>query len=245
MSHHQRTRAVDVNRMTIQCSPPGESPAPGPRREFDSARWFLAAWLLLAAWPASHARGGDQAFALPVSGVIAVRTMMPEAGPSSFAVGLGKEFGFCYDPGRGGINYIWSGAFVDLSPTWQGKINKPATIRGEIIYRETGGVPLRLNRPTAAPNYTFRGYAYIPGGIEFHYSIDGIAVREEITPTTDPVGILRRFHLSDRCEEWQLTVPPGSKVFSAEGKWDPAVQAFVGRGTREFSVRIDLGAQAK
>src|SRR5690606_37551030 len=51
------------------------------------------------------------------------RTMMPESGPASLAIGLGRQIWLCFDPQRGGVNYAWRGE-LDLRPTVAQKINQ-------------------------------------------------------------------------------------------------------------------------
>src|SRR5690606_11192326 len=74
------------------------------------------------------------------------RTMMPDAGPSAFAVRF-QESGvaLCYDPVRGGVNYVWNGGF-DLKPTVSGKINKLAVVEGLPFYQEKEWYPLRTSK---------------------------------------------------------------------------------------------------
>src|SRR5688572_2556404 len=115
--------------------------------------------------------------------VAVYRTMMPDCGPSSFAVALRSDLGFSFDPGRGGVNYVWQGEFVDLAPTWRAKINKPAEIKGAIVYRESARYPLRLGARTNEPKFEFKGYILLPDAVEFHYLLDDVFVREEIRAT--------------------------------------------------------------
>jgi len=197
---------------------------------------------------AVHPYRSDAATPPPASAptVVVYRTFMPEAGPSSFAVGLGANLGFCYDPGRGGISYIWRGDFVDLGPTWKAKINNPADLRGEIVHRELVRWPLRLNRPEREPTYEFKGYALLPDAVEFHYLLDGILVREEIRAAPDGSSLIRRFRLGEPCENWWLLADAAaaSALSSDSGSWDQNQGALAGRGGREFSIRVNLkGAQ--
>jgi hypothetical protein len=175
------------------------------------------------------------------------RTMMPDAGPSAFAVGLPGEIGFCYDPGRGGINYAWRGAFVDLAPTWKAKINEPAIVRGRIGYREAVRWPLRFNGASGDPRYEFRGYLLLADGVEFHYLLDGILVREEIRPADGGRALVRRFQLSETCSAWRLAVEaqPECRVTSPEAHWSELRDALMGTTAREFTVKIELRAAAR
>ena len=76
------------------------------------------------------------------------RTFMPDAGPSAFAILLGPNLALCYDDLRGGVNQVWRGS-IDLSPTFQAKINQPAAIRGTPFYKETTVQPVRIGEPSA------------------------------------------------------------------------------------------------
>ena len=192
----------------------------------------LAAGLAATAWSADSAAGS----------VLVHRTMMPDSGPSSFAVALTPSLGFSYDPGRGGVNYVWQGEFVDLGPTWKAKINHPAEVRGTIVYRESVRFPLRLGDGNREPAYVFKGYVLLPDGVEFHYLLDGVPVREEIRATPDGRGLVRRFRVDTPVAAWSyaLEPQPGVTVASAQGNWNEARTAVVGRGGREFTLEINL-----
>ena len=66
-----------------------------------SGRW--PALLLLALAPALRAE------------VQLERTFLPDAHASSFAFGLPGGVNVCYDPVRGGVNYAWTGGFLDIT----------------------------------------------------------------------------------------------------------------------------------
>ena len=204
-------------------------------------RILLVTLLLSALAPARGAGAADQAPGPLDSAVIVVRTMMPEAGPSSFAVGLAGNIGFCYDPGRGGINYVWTGEFVDLSPTWAAKINRPAKVRGEIIYREATPHPLRLGGDDRSPTYSFLGYVLLADGVEFRYRLGNLLVRERILAIEGGRGLVRHFRLDQPSPGWALFAhpQPGIVLSSPHGRWDSATQAIVGAGGSEFMIRME------
>lgn len=182
----------------------------------------------------------------PSTGSVLVhRTMLPDCGPSSFAVALGPNLGFSYDPGRGGINYAWQGEFVDLSPTWKAKINQPAEVKGTIAYRESGRFPLRLTRGGAEPKYVFKGYVLLPDAVEFHYLLDGVPVREEIRASADGRGLVRHFRVDTAVESWSyaLEPQPTAKLSSGGGAWNEARTALTAPGSREFSLHIEFNAR--
>lgn len=228
--------------------------SPGSREWYAGPAAFCALMLALIATGPARAQGGAPAPSVSgpaqggaPEGVIVQRTMMPDSGPSSFAVTLGDKLGFCYDPGRGGINYLWLGEFVDLQPTWKAKINAPAVVRGTIVYRESVRWPLRLNQSDREPKYTFKGYSLLPDGVEFHYLLDGIPVQEEIRALPEGRGLARRFRLGPGAERWWLFVGGDSHGVSSsrDAKWDAQRQALTGSGAREFTVTLELKGLAR
>ena len=124
------------------------------------------------------------------------RVLLPDgATPGSFAVGLPGGVNFCYDPTRGGVRYVWTGAFLDLGPArpGPGKFIAAARLLGPVVHREDGPAPLRRGRPETAPALAFTGYTLHPAAIEFRYTLDGVPVREEVSARADGRGLVRRF----------------------------------------------------
>ena len=203
----------------------------------DGRRLARRALLMSVALLAARSGGAPAA-----AEVLVYRTMMPECGPSSFAVALTPDLGFSFDPGRGGINYVWQGEFVDLGPTWKAKINKPADLRGAIVYRENVRYPLRFGTAGREPTFEFKGYTVSAGAVEFHYLADGVFVREEIRATPNGSGLIRRFQVSEPMAAWSYSVEPqaGATVSSPIGQWNEGRTALVAPRGREFSVQIDL-----
>ncbi|MEY2878373.1 MAG: hypothetical protein RLZZ15_753 [Verrucomicrobiota bacterium] len=153
-----------------------------------SARATLVAFLplaaLLLAAPAARAE------------VLIERTMLPDAHASSFAFGLPGGVNFCYDPIRGGVNYAWTGDFLDLTGVRPvNKLTTPAKPLGPIVHRETGPAPLRRGDPARAPVVEFKGYTLREASVELRYTIDGVLVRETITALPQRTGLRREFRL--------------------------------------------------
>src|SRR5688500_11103636 len=108
------------------------------------------------------------------------RIIMPDAAPSSFAVGLPSGVNFCFDPVRGGVSYVWQGNFIDVAPArpGAGKLIKPVKLLGEVVYRESAPSPLRRGDVAREPVVVFKGYRFLEAAIEFSYTVDGVLVRE-------------------------------------------------------------------
>ena len=127
------------------------------------------------------------------------RIAMPfDAGPSSFAIGLPGGVNFCFDPVRGGVSYVWTGGFLDLTPArpGPGKFIAPVKLLGPVAYQETGAAPLRRGDPTRPPVVEFTGYTLRADAVEFRYTVDGVPVREEIRARADGAALVRRITLA-------------------------------------------------
>jgi len=185
---------------------------------------------------------GSLCAASTADSVFVHRTMLPDCGPSSFAVALGPNLGFSYDPGRGGVNYVWQGPFVDLGPTWKAKINQPAEVKGTIVYREQVRFPLRLKPGAGEPAYVFKGYVLLPDAVEFHYTLDGVPVREEIRAAPGGRGLVRTFRTDTVVAAWSYAAEaqPAARLSSREGGWNEARTALTAPGGREFTLQLAL-----
>lgn len=130
--------------------------------------------------------------------VLIERLFMPlDATPSSFAIGLPGGVSFCFDPVRCSVSYVWTGGFLDLSPTrpGPGKFIQPAKLLGPVVYRETGAAPLRRGPPTRVPVVEFTGYTLRDDAVEFRYKVDGAPVRDEVRVTPGGKALQRRLRI--------------------------------------------------
>lgn len=151
------------------------------------------------------------------------RIFMPlDASPSSFAIGLPGGVSFCFDPVRGGVSYVWKGGFVDLAPArpGPGKFINAVKLQGAVVYQETGSAPLRRGDPTRPPVVEFNGYTLRDDAVEFRYTLDGVAVREEIRARSDGNALVRRFHVGAAADAKWWHVVDGQPA--TELKRDPA-----------------------
>lgn len=142
---------------------------------------------------------------LPVFGptlraeVLIDRIFMPHgASPSSFAIGLPGGVGFCFDPLRVAVSYVWTGGFIDATPARPGlgKFTDAAKLLGPIVYRESGAVPLRREDRGRVPTVEFTGYTLKSDAVEFRYTVDGQPVREEIRLRADGRALVRTLHVA-------------------------------------------------
>lgn len=148
----------------------------------------------------------------PIPSPQVFRSFLPESGPSAFGVILTDDLALCYDPLRGGINQAWRGR-LDLSPTWQAKINAPAKLDGPVFYREQLVQPLRVGDPERVPVRRFKGYRYAGDAVVFDFTLDGVAVSETLRPREN--GLER---------VWQLAQPGTALFFRAETQPEAELQ---------------------
>jgi hypothetical protein len=141
------------------------------------------------------------------AGVQVYRTLMPESGAASLAIGLGHGVWVCFDPQRGGINYAWRGS-LDLSPTVAQKINQPASIEGELFFADATPVPLRSISGQERQRVQFRGYRLSSQGVTLRYRIGDLGVNESLQALPDGNGFVRRLEFTGATGPVWLQVDP-------------------------------------
>ena len=135
------------------------------------------------------------------------RTLMPESGAASLAIGLGQGVWVCFDPQRGGINYAWRGS-LDLSPTIAQKINQPASIEGELFFADATPVPLRSASGQQQQRVQFRGYRLSSHSVTLRYRIGDLGVNETVQALPNGNGFTRRFEFNGATSPVWLQVDP-------------------------------------
>ena len=160
--------------------------------------------------PCAHAQGYTRAGLLLRSGMIGAlllglaglvhaevqleRTFLPDAHASSFAFGLPGGVNVCYDPVRGGVNYAWTGGFLDIADVRPvNKLIKAAKVLGPVVYRETGASPLRRGDAAREPVVEFKGYTLRDSAVELRYTVDGAPVAETLSALPNAAGFKRTF----------------------------------------------------
>lgn len=147
------------------------------------ALWGALAPLALAAQPA-----------LAPGEVLVERVMLPDARAGSFAFGLPGGVNVGYDPVRGGVNYAWTGGFLDLADVRPvNKLIKAAKLLGPVVYREAGAAPLRRGDATREPVVEFKGYTLRDAAVELRYTVDGTPVAETLAALPHAAGLKRTF----------------------------------------------------
>lgn len=176
------------------------------------------------------------------------RTLLPDAAPSSFAVGFSTGINFCYDVVRGGVSYIWTGDFVDISSVRPnaGKAVSPVKLLGEVVYRESEYFPLRRNDPQHGAGVDFKGYRLKTDAIEFIYEIDQRRVTEEVKPTADGTGLVRHFRIEGAFPGdtwWYVPGATNGAALEAPGAHHD-VRGFRFDSAKSFLLEVRLGKAA-
>jgi hypothetical protein len=206
--------------------------------------WHFAPARLLGLGVALLSGAMPLAMGGPAGEPLVERTMMPDAAPSSFAVGFPNGVGFCFDPVRGGVRYAWRGGFVDLAPARPGvgKFIEPARLPGAVAYRETGDTPLRRGDPARVPAVGFKGYRLHAASVEFHYTIDGVRVQEEVSARPQGDGLIRRFRLEPAAGDarwWYVPGPTeGATPAAPSARFEDGAFRFDAGAAREFTIEI-------
>ncbi len=173
--------------------------------------------------------------------VLIERGYLPEAKPNAFAIGFSNGVGFCYDPVRGGLNYVWTGGFVDATPIrpGMGKNLGPVTLPGPVVFRERGEAPLRIGDPTRKAETRLVGYELGEDRIEFIYTVGDVEVREQIRPR-DGGGLVRHFRLSRASGPvWYLPgATEGAEISVRAGVPDAGGFRVADGAVNEFTVEI-------
>src|SRR5690606_25544311 len=171
------------------------------------------------------------------------RTILPDSRPSSIAVGYDNGLAFVFDPIRGGISYAWTGPFLDLEPTWTGKLIKPARVLGKVFFRDARDLPLRKGNPEIGSEFVFKGYDVGPERITFFYLLDGSPVEQTVTPlkTEDKEALHIQFKVADPGESyWLLLSPqPQARITSPEAEQIENCLKFQGKETYSVVIQHD------
>jgi hypothetical protein len=143
-----------------------------------------------------------------------MRAFLPEAGPAAIAVALPGDLNYCWDAGNCRLRYAWSGAFVDPRAMLNSNGSRFTRILGPEFWSSGGGentFGIKTENGKARPD--FKGYRLVKGIPEFHYTIEGLEVRERLTAQD---GQLRwNFHIQGASGPVKVYAP--GKVESTTG----------------------------
>ncbi len=177
----------------------------------------------------------------PTSPPIMYRTFMPNSSPATIAVGLEGGVSYAFDTVPVTIRYAWSGGFVDNSEVFKGHVaNQRATIEGDVFYRSDGQFPLRIGDPGRPPNVEFEGYRMVEGRPEFRYTMDGLTVRELITPAPEGTGLQRKFQIEEPPQDIRFVrrAADSVRVEATAGTWAADTLRLSPEEAREFTITM-------
>lgn len=168
------------------------------------------------------------------------RTWMPDAYPSSFAVGFSNGLNFCFDPVRANVIYAWQGDYLDLDPTVNGKVPRDAVIRGSTFHRSLEFSGFRRAEGTTPPEIRFRAFRVRQNVPEFDYEVDGIRVRESVQRAAAGNGLIRQFTLStaDRALIYRPVPPARVNVQRGPARWQDDVLSIPAGASVTFTLEL-------
>jgi mono/diheme cytochrome c family protein len=151
---------------------------------------------------------------------VLIRTFMPGSSPRSIAVGFPSLQSYCFDAGACRLRYAWYGDFLDVTPVWAGRGGEPARLLGKKYYTAPKSFPLRVGDPEREPKVKFLGYDLVDKIPVFRYQVDGVSIRQKITPVEKGLGLVMTFecgegelwYVSEEEEGVRITPPGKFKV---------------------------------
>ena len=177
---------------------------------------------------------------IPGAGTRIHRTWMPNAYPSSFAVGFSSGLNFCFDPIKGAVAYAWDGDYVDLWPTIAAKTPRDVIVQGRIFYSASEKKGFQSDKG-AATSVQFHGYRLEANIPRFRYSINQAVVEETITPKSDRSGLIRRFRMETSGEDLWFEPEDARQVTVHHGaaSWVEGRLRIPARSVIEFGISTD------
>jgi azurin len=172
------------------------------------------------------------------------RYPMPDVGPAAIAVALPGDQNYVWDAGAVRLRYAWTGGFVDRTESLEGQsaeeMQLPATLLGEVYYRAGSTYPIRIGGLEGDPAVRFRGYRLVAGIPEFRYEVDGVEVREVITPAPGGKGLVRAFSIGETTQPVYFVREPrtGADFRASAGRWEGDVLRLTGPQARRFSITM-------
>ncbi len=166
------------------------------------------------------------------------RLFMPDSNPASVVIMLPGELNLCWDAANCRPRYLWRGAGVDISPYWKGNGSGRVKLLGEKIW--TAGIqsPLRWSK-SAVPVIAFKGYALIQGYPEFHYTIDGVLMKELVKEHDGGKGLTSSFAIdSDKPLFYVVDASQNALFSSSVGAFVDGTLAVAVKQGRSFSVML-------
>jgi len=167
------------------------------------------------------------------------RIFMRDCGPAAIAVALPNAQNYCWDAGACRLRYAWTGAFIDPMPHWTGNGDGLAEVLGRIYYRAPGGMQLHIGKADHEPAVKFLGYRLVERFPEFHYTLDGVDVRELIKPQHHG-GLETTFTLGGVTQPVTYSIDPqGAAAFaSSAGKFENGLLTLSPAQAKSFTISL-------
>lgn len=143
---------------------------------------------------------------------VVFRSFIQDSSPRSIAVGLPGLNSFVFDAQLCRLRYAWSGDFLDVKPVWSDRGGSQAKILGAKYYTAPNAFPLRIGAADSEPRVQFKGYTLVGKLPQFHYTVDGVNVRELIASTPGRVGLERTFTFDKISGPAWFLAPPSKEV---------------------------------
>ncbi|MFD1140033.1 plastocyanin/azurin family copper-binding protein [Larkinella insperata] len=190
---------------------------------------------------ANHAQHGPQRFhPYETEPPFLYRIFMPDAGPAAIAVSLPHGLSYCWDAGTCRLRYAWAGGFLDQATLWPGKGDTEAKLIGTVFFRNKTAYPIQMANSQPNPAVDYKGYQLLNRYPEFHYTVDGVDVYEQIQAKEDGSGLIRTFKMP-KAEKpiWFVTEPNDGVTYqSSGGQWEGGRLKLSPAEARQFTITM-------
>ena len=145
-----------------------------------------------------------------------LRTFMPNlAGgtkiPRGIAVGLPGLLNYCFDADTCTVRYVWSGAFLDMQPYWQGRGGNVIRVLGKPFYA-SNLLSVQIGEGKSNAEAQFTGYEIENGLPIFSYTVNGVAVKHKIAQIENASGFKQTFEIDSGKDPVGFIVPDSKDV---------------------------------
>jgi hypothetical protein len=163
---------------------------------------------------------------------------MPESNAASVAIMLPGDINLCWDAADCRPRYLWRGAGVDISAYWKGNGAGRVKLVGDKVWTAGAEQPLRFSKGKE-PTVAFKGYALVQGYPEFHYTIDGVLVKELLKESDGGKGLTHSFTVdSDKPVFYVVDAAQAALFSSSAGAFKDGTLNVPAKIGRSFTVTL-------
>ncbi len=187
--------------------------------------------------PETAAKEGNP-HAFPLIRPYLYRLFMPDSNAASVAIMLPGDINLCWDAAACRPRYVWRGGGVDISAYWKGNGAGRVKLVGDKVWSAGAEHPLHFSKGKD-PAVAFKGYALVQGYPEFHYTIDGVLVKELLKESDGGKGLIQSFTVdSDKPLLYVVDAAQATLFSSSAGAFKDGTLNVPAKIGRSFTVTL-------